>query len=152
MSSPFAPSLLVDHVAVSLFLQNHAEGTKLELFLPCPLDLTNLQFEDSGIKDWQKNPGRTANIYHTKFSKALGYNSIADMQKSTSYGAKLNTDFFGFKERNAQVAKVENLLAFTWSRDEPEDGGTKHTWSLSKGKRLHISLDSLGPSQPPIEL
>ena len=70
-------------MAVSLFLEKFDEGTKLELFLPCGLDfaLKPPQFEDSGVKDWQKNPGKSANLYHSKFSKSLGYNPIEEEEE-----------------------------------------------------------------------
>ena len=138
-----------DHLAVSLFLQKYNEGTQLELFLPCSLDLTHNppQFEDTGVRDWRKNPGHSANLYHSKFSKALGYDSILDIQKAVSLGAQLNTEHFGFFRRNAQVAKADHILAFTWSTDEPEGGGTKHTWNLCTGERFHIALASIDVSQ-----
>jgi len=68
----------------------------------------------------------------TPFSKALGYNSITNIQKAVTFGAVLNTDHFGLKERNVQTPKVDHLLTFYWGAEQPEDGGTKHTWTCAK--------------------
>jgi hypothetical protein len=131
---------------VSLFLQKHDCGTNLSLFLPCSLDSSTSppKYVDNGVKDFTKNPGRTSNRYHEQFSKAIGYNSFSDFEKVAQLGASLNCDFFGYHARNEQVAKVEKMMAFTWSNGtEPEKSGTSHTWSHCVGQRLHINLNSL---------
>lgn len=46
----------------------------------------------------------------------------------------------GFHSRNQYVAKSDYMLAFTFGKNCPEDGGTKHTWDLCKNKKFHISL------------
>ena len=127
-----------------MFLRKQAEGTKLKLFLPCSMDSSAPpKFLDNGVRDWRKNPGSSANRYHKRFSSALGYNTLSDIQRVAQIGAVLNFDHFGFHERNKQVAKVDNMLALTWSDSEPQDGGTKHTWSLCTGRKVHIGLASL---------
>jgi len=55
----------------------------------------------------------------------------------------LNTESHGFHNRNSQVAKSDYVIAFTWGKEEPEDGGTLDTWNKSKGKKIHISLQEL---------
>ena len=47
----------VDHVAVSLYLQNHYP--ELELNLPC--EFTDGRYSDTGAYDWRVNPGKTSN-------------------------------------------------------------------------------------------
>lgn len=136
---------------MSIFLQKHSEGAKLELFIPCALDTTTIEggpprFADSGVWDWRRNPGRSANTYHSQFSQHLGYNSMKDIQEAVALGAILNTDAFGFKDRDEQVAKADFMLAFSWGKNEPEEGGTRHTWRLCKGVRRHIALASLPTS------
>lgn len=138
-------SFFLDHVAVSLFLQKRELGTKLELYLPCPLDVTcdPIKFEDTGVKDFRVNPGATVNRYHGNFSKALEYDTIKELKTAEALGAVLDTNHFGFHARNSQVAKSSYVLAFTWSSVEPEDGGTKHTWSLCHGMKHHIDLSTI---------
>lgn len=59
-------------------------------------------------------------------------------------GAIIDSEHFGFHSRNVEVSKSTKMLAFTWSdADEPTEGGTKHTWSLCQGDRLHIRLAGL---------
>lgn len=131
-------------MAVYLFLRNQAAGTKLELFLPCSMDSSvPPKFLDNGIRDWRKNPGSSANQYHKIFSSALGYNTLSDFEQATQLGAVLNSEHFGFHERNKQVAKADYMLAFTAGDTEPLAGGTKHTWSLCTGQKVHIGLASL---------
>ena len=50
----------------------------------------------------------------------------------------------GFHARNKLVAESDLVIAFTWGKDSPPAGGTKHTWDLAKDKkRIHISLSAL---------
>ena len=51
----------------------------------------------------------------------------------------------GFYARNKMVAQSENLIALTWgpSTTKPKSGGTKHTWDLCGGHRIHVPLSQL---------
>jgi hypothetical protein len=49
----------------------------------------------------------------------------------------------GFHARNSLIAQADYLVAFTWGRAAPVDGGTLDTWKKSKGRKLHVSLHDL---------
>jgi hypothetical protein len=123
-----------DHIAVRLFLA-HPES-KLILHLPCKFDK---KFEDTGVKDWRINPGNTANYYHSLFSKNEGIDSFGEIENAINSGAKILV-YSGFHKRNAEVAKSDYTLAFSYSKgDYPTDGGTSFTWKLCKGIKIHFS-------------
>lgn len=147
-----------DHLAVSLFLGGHAHSLQIEMpagwcghdgdFLgqkgPIP------GYADTGIVDWKKNPGGTANYYHKQFSTKMGGDSLAGIQKAIDQGATYEDMhwLFGgssFHNRNKKVAMCELLIAFTWGQgDVPKDGGTKHTWDYSNAdKKIHIPLHTM---------
>lgn len=131
-----------DHSAVKCFVND--PRCKLTLYLPCKW--TGEKYEDIGVRDWKKNPGRTSNLYHEKFSNTIGYNSLQEIQKAASLGATLDTSFHGFHNRNSQVAKSDFLIAFTWSTSgAPDDGGTLDTWEKAKSaQKVHVSLCNVG--------
>lgn len=141
-----------DHVAVDLFLNRTRYPLKvpiigLELHLPGNLDLNTGRYVDTGSNDWRSNPGRTSNYYHEKFSSSLGDTNRAfhELVLAVKNGAKIAA-YNGFHDRNIPVAYSNFMLAFTWGRQEPEDGGTLHTWNQaakSNCKRLHVSLYDL---------
>lgn len=128
-----------DHLAVWLGLR---EGYSVVLHLPC--EFKDVMYVDNGSSDWRTNPGKTANYYHRVFSTALGTDSLGDIQKLMEMDTTEVHVGKGFHERNGKVAKSEYMLAYTWGRgDEPDDGGTKHTWDLAAKtgcKRRHVSI------------
>lgn len=131
-----------DHIAVHLFL--YKEDYKLNIIdlkldLPCQFDMNTHKFEDNGNTDWKKNPGKVANYYHDKFNFITKNNSYDELYKVINNGAKIFIHN-GFHSRNQFVAESEYMLAFSFGKNYPEDGGTKHTWNLSKGNKFHISL------------
>lgn len=140
---------MADHVAVSLFSldESHLPGSdlRLTLHLPCEWVKVNnqYQFEDTGSADWRTNPGKLANYYHKKFCSRARLNSFAELQNAIEAGAETHIHK-GFHARNHLVAASDVLIAFTWADgDSPDDGGTKHTWDKSTGKKIHVSLQSL---------
>jgi hypothetical protein len=52
------------------------------------------KFMDSGVRDWKKNPGSSANRYHAMFSRELGYNSLYDLQNARVVGPGLRESIF----------------------------------------------------------
>lgn len=135
-----------DHIAVSLFLRYPERYGQLTLHLPCPLvfDTKKYQFEDTGSKDFRQNPGRSANMYHAPFSKALGRDTLEEIHIVEAIGARLVVHK-GFFARNTEVAKCcDMLLAFTWNEgDSPSEGGTLDTWNKCTVRKKHISLQHL---------
>ena len=107
------------------------------------------QFLDTMEKDWRKNPGRTANMYHTAFTSKIKENSLSQIYSAILLGAECK-EHNGFHARNNYVAKSEYLIAFTWSESgTPKKGsGTYDTWKKCKGTKVHIPLTSLVSSNP----
>lgn len=141
-----------DHVAPKLFMAHWEESAELKLFLPCPLvvnDKNQSMFRDTNDKDWRKNPGRTANLYHTKFAKALGMayptDTIKEIDTAVKMGAEIDSDGKGFFERDLKVGQCDYLLAFSWDDGPvPTSGGTGHTWKHSSAlKKRHVNLSTL---------
>jgi hypothetical protein len=112
---------------------------KLHLDLPCKFDMNTCKFEDNGSPDWKNNPGKVANYYHDKFNAITKGNSYDEISKVINLGAEISVHK-GFHSRNQYVATSEYMLAFTFGKNCPEDGGTKHTWDLCKTNKFHISL------------
>lgn len=103
------------------------------------------QFKDTGVKDFRRNPGHTANLYHKYFSKQIRDNSLQQIQSAIDIGAHVKVHS-GFHERNTYVAKSKYLVAFTWNDgDTPKKGtGTCDTWTKCKSShKVHIPLSSL---------
>jgi hypothetical protein len=64
-----------DHLAVILYLTKLVP--KLILFLPCEFE--NGKFKDNGSNNFNENPGKIANYYHSLFSKVMGVNTLVDL-------------------------------------------------------------------------
>lgn len=131
---------LTDHLAVSLFL---AHQTKLILHLPAKW--TGTGFLDTGAKHWATNPGRVLNNHHSKFSKAVGIDSLKEIQASISQGAYVFDTYKGFHNRNTAVAQSPVIFAMTHSTGSaPTDGGTLDTWNKAQTQwKYHISLSNI---------
>jgi DNA helicase II / ATP-dependent DNA helicase PcrA len=131
-----------DHLAVHLFLNGCAES--LTLHLPAPMN-------KHGFTGPFKSAASAANYYHGIFSDAIGENTIGQLlmacegehcngtfePEAPGYGAMFN--------RNKKVAATaESMLAYTFGPgDVPADGGTKDTWDMCRGERIHIQLPIL---------
>jgi hypothetical protein len=114
---------LSDHIAVRLFL----DGDASKLVLNLPAEWTGHGFRETSSKF---DTGRTSNWYHSVFSKAVGIDSLRDIQLAIEKGATVKTGAGGFKERNTDVAnESDSVLAFTFGNGaQLKDGGTKDTW------------------------
>ena len=125
-----------------MFLQG--EVPELTLHFPAKFQNNhNPQFIDNGVKDWTKNPGRTANIYHRKFSAKIKDDSLQQIQSAILIGAAYK-EYKGYHDRNLKVAESRYLIAFTWGdTDIPKKGGTRNTWDKCQGRKIHIPLSSL---------
>lgn len=126
-----------DHVAVALYLEGFASA--LHLALPAPVDMQSFAGPP-------KSAGSAANYYHRLFSQTMGFPSIQHIAVAIRRGATYTEEPAGpgmraFFARNEKVAQLAfGCLAFTFGTDQPEDGGTKHTWDLICGPRMHVSL------------
>lgn len=148
-----------DHLAVLLFLDKNPAS--LKLYLPCEWisDGQHSRFQDTGSRrvsaerstDWRTNPGKTANAYHRSFSADTTRRSLYDIECARLLGAELDCTHPGFHARNRALAEsVDLLLAFTWGKaDQPEDGGTAHTWNHCRKEKIHLSLSNWAASQKP---
>lgn len=132
-----------DHLAVELFLSGYASA--LTLHLPAPMNEAQTQFVGE-----HKSAGGAANYYHRMFSNVLGRPTILDISRAANMehcDGSFEPSGIGmgaFFARNAKVAKVDQMLAYTFGQgDVPADGGTKHTWDLCKGQKLHVTLPDL---------
>lgn len=118
-----------DHIAVALFL-NGTVG-KLVLHLPAAYDFNNARFTDTGVVDFRRNPGGTANYYHRKFSPT----SLAEIGRALQTPGCTCTVSPGLFERNSLVANADALVALTFGHERKlKDGGTADTF----GKYLAI--------------
>lgn len=140
MNCMFLILFSLDHIAVHLFINKIVPA--LTLHLPANwVSKPSPCFED--VKS-SSNPGRTSNSCHKLFSKAIGRNSLAEIQQAISAGATVKIHD-GFYARNKYVAMSDKLIAFTWGedREKPTSGGTLHTWKHCKGDCKHIPYSTL---------
>lgn len=129
-----------DHLVIDLFLESYIK--KAKIFMPINWDSTKKQYMESNHKF---DCGKTSNDLHKKFSQKIGRNSLEDIQNGINKGLEINNKFWGFFNRNTQVAKSDYLIAFSWStKGEPNDGGTKDTWNKSISEhKIHVDLNKL---------
>ena len=113
-----------------MFLQG--EVPQLTLHFPAKFQNNhNPQFIDNGVKDWTKNPGRTANIYHRKFSAKIKDDSLQQVQSAILVEATYK-EYKGF----------HNLIGFIWADTEPTDVFTKATQTPQRRK---LTIDQRTP-------
>lgn len=137
-----------DHLAVHLFLSGHV--SRLTLHLPAPFSFGGSPRFAGG----RGSSGSAANYYHKLFSEVLGKNSLREIEEAGSMPScdittqKATPGYGGMFARNKLVAGAADLLlAYTFGKgEEPLDGGTKNTWDLCKGARMHIPLPTMGPA------
>jgi hypothetical protein len=151
-----------DHLAVRAFLKGEAET--LRLFLPA-------RFAGGRYLGPPADAARTANHYHDEFSRALGIDTLSEIEEAVRRGAVVSSHP-GFKTRNLEVAAAaSHVLAFTFGAGrEPavaveadeafgsafdaglKDGGTAHTWAQAwrADAKLHVDLGwlSVAPEEP----
>ena len=131
-----------DHLAVELFLMEHA--AKLTLHLPAP-------YWDGRFHGPMRSAASAANHYHWRFSKVVGYDTlsqiglVADMEHCYGSFQPTQDGYAGMFARNKKVAaEADKMFAYTFGTgDEPADGGTKNTWDQCKGERIHVPLPIL---------
>ena len=142
-----------DHVAVSMFILGNSDGLILEL--PCELTDTG-RFVDTGVRDFKKNPGGTANYYHELFSKKVGFDSFDHLKRTKEYAECTTSVGNGFFERNSKIAEsADYCIALTFGNGaELKDGGTADTMKkfLKKGsgKSFHVDLNDWKVYSPAI--
>jgi len=126
-----------DHIAVSIYLMNFVNVKSLTLHLPAEFD--GKEFKGS-------SSAKTANYYHSLFSKKMGGNTLLGIEKARAIGANLIT-YNDFKTRNLAIAEESDILiAFTFNNDDQPKpkSGTLHTWNNSKAfKKIHVNLFDL---------
>jgi len=137
-----------DHLAVSIFNSGYSFGkTKpCDLVLCLPCYFRSAEFDTSRGTANQRKTAHTANYYHDKFEEKTGEHSLQQIYIALQNGAhQMVRD--GFFERNKEVAKLATdlLLAFTFKQgNEPKQGGTLHTWRMSRAKeRKHFNIGLL---------
>jgi DNA helicase-2/ATP-dependent DNA helicase PcrA len=134
-----------DHLAVRLFLDG--DVATLTLHLPAPL--VNGRFAGP-LGD---SAGAAANYYHDRFRRAVGIDSLGEIQLAIKLGAKVTHQpaargYAAIHTRNALVAKEVDagvIVAYTFGAgSQPVDGGTKGTWdAAARAQRQHVALDEL---------
>lgn len=140
-----------DHIAVALFLQQ--EIKHLHLHLPAEFDLKNKQYVDTGVRDYKRNPGGTANYYMRLFRNNSYETPELDIYYAICHGAKVTVGN-GFHDRNNQVADVDVVIALTFGEGSKlKDGGTADTFRKylkRPGKKIsfHVDLNTLEVYSP----
>jgi len=134
----------VDHIAVSLFLQNKISN--LYLALPAAFDFNKHCYIDH-------NDGKISNYYHNLYSKQLqliynvnNYNSLYELNQVLQHGNNNGQNCTysvcsNFKARNMIVARSNILIAASWG-DKPS-GGTLYTYNNHNGIKHYINLYDL---------
>lgn len=126
-------------------LLSHQSDIPCTLWIPCAWDEKAPGYVAAGTF----SPGSISNHYHRLYSEALyGFpkTSRRQIQKLRELGLATLVPGTGFKERNTYIAKESDvILAFTFGKEAPEDGGTRDTWDKAKalGKEcVHMSLQA----------
>jgi hypothetical protein len=135
---------LADQVSVDLFITK-AQDFNIKLTLELPCAWKHGQMLDTGVRNWKTNPGGTCNYYHQLFSKAIGYNSLNQIDIAKNLGAELNCNH-GFWDSMSTIAKAERIIAFTFNETPPKSGGTGETWRISKAPlkyKKHVCISNL---------
>lgn len=136
-----------DHVAIKFFLTAEANISRLTLHLPAELEKGKFK---EGFDKF--DAGRTANYYHSIFSRNEGFDSLAEIYEAINQTAEVHVNPSGFKARNTDVANsVDALLAFTFgSGEELKDSGTSDTWNkfLARRESLDKEYVHLGDGMP----
>jgi len=143
----------MDHLAIDLFMMyndiysyfpnkihNINKPVKLILHLPEKFNFDTCIFEET-------KTGKIANYYHYIFSKIMGNSSFHDLSHVLTEDNCTYTTSNNFFVRNKLIAneleKDDMVFALTIGKNEPIDGGTKHTWDLISDEiidKVHISI------------
>jgi hypothetical protein len=149
-----------DHIVITMVLQRIVRPENVTVFAPSKF--VEGEYYGTG---YAERTSRTANHYHREFSKAVGGNTLTEIETAIHMGIHFIPGSGDFKARNTQVARFVSpgghLLAFTMgsntSRQKPmtihtfgmdddaivgglKDGGTADTWNKSKCVKHHARL------------
>lgn len=129
-----------DHLAVRYYLDN--PDIKLTLYLPTEWDKEKKNYIQTTNTYCA---GRSSNNYHNKFNKITKINSFEQINTAINLGAIVDISKNNFFVRNDKIAKnCDILIAFTFDKDEPTDGGSKYTWNKASNKnRIHVCIDNI---------
>ena len=129
-------SAWADHVAIQLYLEKIFGG--LELYLPSKFDPKQKKYVNT-------HEGRTLNILHANCQEKTGYDVFTELTSVASSPKVKITIKRGFLARNTLVAKnSDHLIAFTFSKDVPTEGGTLHTWQkVLHQNKIHFDLSTV---------
>jgi hypothetical protein len=105
------------------------------------------------VEDGWKSAGAIANYYHRLFSRVIERDTLGQIgevirQHWEVENSPIRIEYEpsspgsgGMFARNAKVAKMEEMLAYTFGEgDQPADGGTLDTWNKCQGRKTHIQL------------
>lgn len=116
-----------DHIVVDLYNAGYVDN--ILLYLPCEYNMVAKTFENN-------KTGIISNKYHKLFSEKTNKDSLNDIHIAITKGAIINTLYRGFLKRNTMAAESDYVIAFTFGKDKPVDGGTK-----DKNKQcIHIQI------------
>lgn len=131
----------VEHVAVQLYLEGLVGELTLHLAAP---------FSGKRFLGPDRSSGAAANMFHERFSRAIGCDTLADIDRAIRRGAFVTSQpeaagYAGLVGRSRRVAADANcVLAYTFGEGrEPLSGGARETWDLVLGPRVHIPIDGL---------
>ena len=148
-SPPPSGAAWSDHVAVELWIQGKRKKPSfcsLTLYAPAPFIFhkSRPRFLVKQQQHSMENPGKSANNYHLQFSRKIGRSSHQEIQLAVELGAKIEVGN-GFQARNSMIANnADAIIAFTWGKSFPPEGGTRDTWNKHRGKnKIHVSLQAL---------
>lgn len=145
-----------DYLAIALFL-HHPDDFTLELELPAHwIEDPHLGavYYDTGVRDWEANPGGTSNHYLRKMSEqcfgfSTGYVPFEGMWDAQKHSRCTLRVTHGFHARNLLVAQADHCLAMTFGDGKQlKDGGTAHTMRAflerpNHGEAYHLDLNTL---------
>lgn len=115
-----------DHIAIDV---GKDENIPTTLFLPCNYDIIKQEYSDDTYF------GKRLNYLHYKFAKVIKKPTLKEIGSCNLIFCK------NFYERNTMIAKnADVLIAFG---KEKLTKGTKTTFDLCKGKKIHVNVSNM---------
>lgn len=138
-------SAWADHIAVQLYLTGEFAG--LELYLPS-------RFDPKQKKYINTHEGRTLNQLHAECKEKTGIDVFEDLTRAVTKKATKIVIQRGFLPRNTLIAKnSDHLITFTFSPNDPVEGGTFDTWKKTKhDNRTNFDLANMNGSNKVVEI
>ena len=126
-------SAWADHVAVRLYLEGNFGG--LELYLPANFSKIHKKYEPT-------REGKILNWLHYTCEIRSGINGLEELCQVMSDPKVEIIIRKGFSQRNTLVSQNnDHLIAFTFAKSEPIEGGTYDTWKKTNHiNKIHFSL------------